>query len=115
MEYVTREIRPNELDLLKHMLDLAGHTLEQFPPIKEVYEYEGGKMGSIHFVGSNPDAYLGDIMQVKFKDTDNIRVVVTLTVDQEQRLLDLDFWKEDFSKLLQYPKPEEVKKAERVL
>ncbi len=109
---ITREINEEEIDLLKHMLEMAGHTLNQFPPIKEVYEYEGGKMGSIHFIGSNPDAYLGDIMQIEFNDTDNTRVVVTLTVDKDQRLLDLDFWKEDFSKLLQYPKPSEVKKAE---
>jgi len=112
MENITREIREEEIDLLKYMLELAGHTLNQFPPIKEVYEYEGGKMGSIHFIGSNPDAYLGDIMQIEFNDTDNTRVVVTLTVDKDQRLLDLDFWKEDFSKLLHYPKPSEVKKAE---
>lgn len=112
---ITRQIREEEIDLIKHMLAMAGHTLNQFPPIKEVYEYEGGKMGSIHFIGSNPDAYLGDIMQIEFNDTDNTRVVVTLTVDKDQRLLDLDFWKEDFSKLLQYPKPSEVKKAEGIL
>lgn len=112
MENITREIKEQEIVLVEHMLKMAGHTLKQFPPLKEVYEYEGGKMGSIHFVGSNPDAYLGDIMQIEFKDTDQVRVVVTLTVDTNQHLLDLDFWKEDFSKLVKYPGIENITKVE---
>jgi hypothetical protein len=35
--------------------------------------------------------------------------MITLTHDTEGQLLDLDFWKTDFSKLLKYPTLGEIK------
>ncbi|WP_407654650.1 DUF6984 family protein [Arcicella aquatica] len=34
---------------------------------------------------------------------------MTLTKNKNNQLLDLDFWKVDFSGLITYPKPEEVR------
>ena len=77
-------------------------------PISElVEEYEGGKMGSIS-LGGNPDAYAGDLIRVEYIDTDETPVVITLTHDDQNQLLDLDFWKIDFSKLLTYPSPDKI-------
>lgn len=104
----TRKIRQEEIDLVAHLLKLRGHTLEQLPVSEEVFEYEGGVMGSINFHNHQPDEYQGDLASVEFKDSDGITVVVTLTITKTNQLLDLDFWKEDFSKLLAYPKPEDV-------
>jgi hypothetical protein len=41
-------------------------------------------------------------------DADKIPVVLSLTVDKNNQLLDLDFWKSDFSRLVKYPKPEDL-------
>lgn len=106
-----REIRQEEINLLHHMLKLANLNVNDFKYGKRVFEYEGGKMGSINFDNDNTENYLGDLMAVEFTDEDGIRVVVTLTIDKEKKLLDMDFWKEDFSALKRYPKPKMVVKT----
>ena len=72
-----------------------------------VVEYEGGKMGSIS-MGDDPNLYDGDLIQVEYVDSDGTPVVITLTKDSNGKLLDLDFWKVDFSKLITYPQPHQV-------
>ena len=103
----TRKIRQNEKDLIIFLLEKLNLNVADYPINEEVFEYEGGKMGSIS-LNNNPDAYAGDLIQVEYIDTDNVPVMITLTHDKEGQLLDLDFWKTDFSKLLKYPTIEEV-------
>ncbi len=105
---ITRKIREEEVLLIKHLLEHLGMSEKQFPIASEVHEYEGGIMGSINLV--NPDAgdYDGDLIRVEYTDSDKVPVMISLTKDQNNQLLDLDFWKEDFSKLIEYPKPEQV-------
>ncbi|MFY7888545.1 MAG: DUF6984 family protein [Spirosomataceae bacterium] len=103
----TRKIREDERLLIEFLLAQRGFTSEDYPIAEEVHEYEGGKMGSISLgLANNPDDYAGDLMQVGYLDTDDIQVIITLTITNENQLLDLDFWKEDFSKLLRYPTPD---------
>ena len=64
-------------------------------------------MGSIS-LGGNVDAYAGDLVQAEYVDEDGTTVVITLTKDENGQLLDLDFWKTDFSKLLVYPTPDKL-------
>lgn len=102
-----RNIREEEkvlIDFLLYKLDL---NPADYPYNKEVDPYEGDVMGSIS-LGGNVGAYDRDLVQVHYTDTDGTPVVITLTLDQQGQLLDLDFWKEDFSKLLAYPKPEQL-------
>jgi hypothetical protein len=98
----TRKIRQNETDLIVFLLEKLNLNAADYPINEEVFEYEGGKMGSIS-LNNNPDSYAGDLIQVEYIDTDNTPVMITLTHDTEGQLLDLDFWKTDFSKLLKYP------------
>jgi citrate lyase synthetase len=98
----TRKIRQNERELIAFLLEKLNLNVADYPINEEVFEYEGGKMGSIS-MNNNPDAYAGDLIQVEYIDTDNTPVMITLTHDTERQLLDLDFWKTDFSKLLKYP------------
>ncbi|HTF82464.1 MAG TPA: hypothetical protein VL947_12095 [Cytophagales bacterium] len=100
-----RRIRPEEQLLILHLLQHLGLDKSEYPFGEEVDPYEGDVMGSIS-LGGDPKAYAGDLVQARYTDTDGVPVVITLTQDLEGRLLDLDFWKEDFSKLLTYPKPE---------
>ena len=105
----TRKIRENERVLIEFMLEKIGFTTQDYPISEDVFEYEGGKMGSISLgIDNNPDDYESDLLQVEYTDTDNVIVLITLTKNNENQLLDLDFWKEDFSKLITYPIPDKV-------
>jgi hypothetical protein len=98
----TRKIRENEKELIIYLLEKLNLNPIDYPISEDVFEYEGGKMGSIS-LNNNPDAYSGDLIQVEYIDSDNMPVLIALTHDAEGQLLDLDFWKTDFSKLLKYP------------
>jgi len=104
----TREIRPEELTLLTFLLEQCRFTRDDFPVASTVSEYEGGIMGSINMEGSDPDLYAGDLIQVGYTDVDGIEVIITLTKDMNNQLLDLDFWKMNFSKLICYPTPDKL-------
>lgn len=102
-----RGIRQNEIDLIHFLLTRLDLDPAYYPIDQLVDEYEDGKMGSIS-LGGNPDAYAGDLIRVEYIDTDQTPVVITLTQDTKGRLLDLDFWKVDFSKLLEYPTTDQI-------
>ncbi|MFT4031567.1 MAG: hypothetical protein QM669_04050 [Siphonobacter sp.] len=102
-----RAIRENEKELITFLLNHLNLNLEDYPINEMVEEYEGGKMGSIS-MGGNPDEYDGDLIQVHYTDADNTPVVITLTKTKANQLLDLDFWKVDFSNLIEYPVPSKI-------
>lgn len=104
-----RIIREEEKRLIEFLLTMIGAQTEKYPISETVFEYEGGVMGSISMQDTDGSTYFRDLIQVNYTDTDQIPVVITLTIDKEEKLLDLDFWKEDFSKLLQYPTPDKLK------
>ncbi len=98
-----RAIKPLEKKLIEYLLQKAGLNPAQYPISNLVYEYEGGKMGSISMENGNPEHYDSDIVQIEYLDSDQVPVVITLTKNMNGQLLDLDFWKTDFSKLITYP------------
>ena len=102
-----RPIRENETILITFLLKHLQLDPTNYPISKLVDEYEGGKMGSIS-LGGDTSAYDGDLIQVEYTDVDGTPVVITLTKDINNQLLDLDFWKVDFSKLIEYPTPDKV-------
>ncbi|CAG4990629.1 hypothetical protein DYBT9275_00575 [Dyadobacter sp. CECT 9275] len=102
-----REIRENEKILIQYLLQLLELDVQNYPLPEMVDEYEGGKMGSIS-LGGDVDAYAGDLIQVEYIDSDQTPVVITLTRDSHGKLLDLDFWKTDFSRLITYPTPDRL-------
>ncbi len=107
-ELKTRPIKESELVLVRFLLYKAGVKMEDFPISTTVFEYEGGKMGSINFVSENQGEYDSDIIQAQYIDTDDVIVMITLTKDKNNQLLDLDFWKVNFEKLVTYPTPEDL-------
>jgi hypothetical protein len=102
-----RPIRQNEVELIHFLLAKLNLDPASFPISEMVDEYEGGKMGSIS-LGGDVSGYDGDLIQVEYVDSDATPVVITLTKDTNNQLLDLDFWKTDFSKLLVYPTPDKL-------
>lgn len=103
-----RKIRENERNLIVFLLEKLHLNPNNFPINEEVEEYEGGVMGSIGMGNPDVSPYESDIIQANYVDTDGTEVVITLTKDANNQLLDLDFWKVDFSKLITYPTPEEL-------
>lgn len=103
-----RKIRENEKALITFLLQKLDLNLSEYPINEDVEEYEGGKMGSISMGNPDVSPYAGDLIQANYVDSDGTDVVITLTIDANNQLLDLDFWKVDFSKLLTYPKPEDL-------
>lgn len=101
-----REIREEERLLVCFLLVKCGMSEKEFPVAGMVNDYEGGVMGSINFAGSDPGLYQGDLIQAEYTDADGTEVIITLTADTHGKLLDLDFWKTDFSALIRYPTPE---------
>ena len=106
----TRKIRPHEIELIHFLLNELNLVPQDYPLPDLVHEYEGGIMGSISLQLTQNPQYGGDLIQVRYVDTDSVPVIITLTHDVNGKLLDLDFWKEDFSKLLQYPLPNQVER-----
>lgn len=102
-----RLIRTQEKELINFLLLQLNLNPADYRYDEYVDEYEGGKMGSIS-LGGDVEGYAGDLIQVEYIDIDGTPVVITLTKDHQNRLLDLDFWKVDFSKLLAYPTPDKV-------
>jgi hypothetical protein len=102
-----RTIRKEEKELIEFLLLQSNIDPNQVIINELVDDYEGGKMGSIG-LGKPEAVYKGDIIQVEYVDADGTDVVITLTQDTDNQILDLDFWKIDFSKLLQYPTPEKI-------
>jgi hypothetical protein len=102
-----RQIRLEEKELITSLLLKLGLDLGQYTFNEEVDPYENDVMGSIS-IGGDPQSYAGDLIQAYYEDSDGTPVVITLTQDKAGKLLDLDFWKEDFSKLLSYPKPAQL-------
>lgn len=105
---ITRMLREDELKLIVYLLAECGYTIDDYPIADQVNEYEGGIMGSINLIGSDPDQYNGDLIQAAYTDVDGTEVIITLTKDKNNKLLDLDFWKMNFSNLIHYPAPENL-------
>ena len=65
-----------------------------------------GGMGSLHFFTDTKDPkFGGSVAEYEFKDEDDIPVFVTLMVDQNGEIFELDMFKGDFSPLIAWPNP----------
>ena len=103
-----RALREEEKIIIQFLLSKLNVADIEYAISDTVEEYEGSHMGSINLNNPNADLYDKDLIQAEYSDADKIPVVLSLTVDKNNKLLDLDFWKFDFSRLVKYPKPEEL-------
>jgi hypothetical protein len=101
-----RAIRPQERELIRHLLSLVkGGDRYQIP--EEVENLTGTEMGGIQL--SSRGEHSADLVEADYKDTDGRDVLITLTTNQFNELYDMDIWKADFSELQRYPEPAKVK------
>ncbi|HVJ51468.1 MAG TPA: hypothetical protein VM689_03355 [Aliidongia sp.] len=73
-----------------------------------------GGMGSLIFIenGKTRRTFGQMISQQQFHDADGVLVLISLHVDDSEKLLSMDFWKVDFSRLNRYPMPEQLESAD---
>jgi hypothetical protein len=105
-----RPIRSKEAELIYFLLEQLPEVKTRYQVPTDVIDLDDGGMGSIR-LNINPQARYGsDLIQVMFKDLDKVEVLITLTTDQNNQLFELEFWKVNFDKLIEYPISEKVEK-----
>lgn len=101
-----RQLRKLEKALLEQLLRQARQeTTTPFPlDAVEVCEMADGSMGSLYFAHPYKDVamrYFGKrIAELQFADSDGVAVLVSLNVDTDGELFELDIWKTDFTPLI---------------
>lgn len=106
-----RPLREEESKVLEALLGMA------FPDSKPPSEDEllavdlaDGGMGSIRLTDKLDRARkMGrELVTAEYIDEDRVPVLISVNLDEDGRLFELDFWKVDFNPLKRYPRPEEV-------
>jgi hypothetical protein len=72
-----------------------------------VRSMDDGEMGSLYLFPNGKvieDRILGtQVSELQFIDIDGVEVIATLNIDKNGELFELDIWKTDFGKLIQFP------------
>jgi hypothetical protein len=100
-----RSLRENERLLLVALLSgrELGKPLIQFLDQARVTDLKDGGMGSIRFKVPGPRRFGKTLVEARYVDADGVLVSISLSVDEEGNLFEMDFWKVDFSPLRRYP------------
>lgn len=105
-----RKPSEHELRLVRHLVanstDL--HLEPNWPQTLRVQPMLDGGMGSLRLASGEAvqeaDRTIGRrVAELRFTDADGVSVLASLNVDQSGQLLELDFWKTDFSPLIRFP------------
>jgi hypothetical protein len=91
-----------ERNLLRELMQRAGldqaHALDL--GTLRVEELSDGGMGSLRFLGPNPDQVPRNpgrqASEIQLKDLDGTLIIASLILDKENNLLELDMWKTNF-------------------
>ena len=104
-----RLLKKEEYDLIATLLKDKPNTKHIIKELPNLYveEMNDGGMGSLRFLTKNGEKRIfGDqIAQIQLLDVDGIPLSITVNIDQEGDIFELDIWKVDFSPLKQFPLP----------
>ncbi|MDN3706163.1 hypothetical protein QW060_03380 [Myroides ceti] len=103
-----RQITIQEEILLNHLINISNYSIDQNWKEKiRVKFLNDGNMGSLElFVNDDFDEYRffgKQISECSFFDSDGVKVIVSLNIDTNGNLFELDIWKTDFSPLIKIP------------
>ncbi|MES2222538.1 MAG: hypothetical protein V4587_16425 [Acidobacteriota bacterium] len=106
-----RPLREEESKVLEALLGMASSNAK--PPSEDelfAVDLADGGMGSIRLTDKLDRARkMGrELIVAEYIDEDQVPVSISVNLDQDGRLFELDFWKVDFNPLKRYPRPEEV-------
>ena len=104
-----RILREEEIELVRALLAKhpSGKSLLSGIEMAKVRDLKDGHMGSIEFHANPSDGrhMSGCVAEADYVDSDGVPVSIALNVDQNGNLFEIDIWKVDFSRLLQFPSP----------
>ncbi len=103
----SRRLRTEERNLLAAIAPQLAADLDT----ALVCDMQDGGMGSIAFVPREGRRRARAIAEAQYVDLDNVLVSIELNVDDSGQLLEMDFWKVDFSPLRRYPSPADLKES----
>lgn len=113
ISHQARFLREEEKVLLKTMLASRFDVLLQTSDRVLVQDMNDGGMGSIEFlpdsVKSRSSGIVSILVEAQYMDEDGVPVLITIYLDQQGRLHEVDFWKVDFSPLKRFPKPDQLR------
>ena len=98
-----KELRLLELLIKKSSLIMSNNWKDNLL----VRPMDDGEMGSLYLFPKGvtiEDRTIGEqVSDFQFTDSDGIEVIASLNLDENGDLFELDLWKTDFSKLLNFP------------
>jgi hypothetical protein len=105
-----RHISDKELQLISYLISMTKDRPEGLIIPITVYPMNDGGMGSIRFVkNDDPYIYQRDLVQANYTDEDDVPVFISLNLNIDDKLFELDIFKGDFSPLKKYPTPQDLR------
>lgn len=104
-----REIKNEERQIVEFLLGNLELPVRELKIPSQVLPLNDGQMRSISFDLMGNKKFGRDLIQGEYIDIDNVVILITLTVDVDNELFELEFWKTDFDRLIKYPLPENIK------
>ncbi len=108
-----RPMRAEEIAIVKALVGVTHNAASLVSELHSVLvsDMPDGGMGGIVFENSTNEKrrFAEDVAQAEFDDADGVNVFVSVYLDNDGLLFELDFWKTDFSPLLRYPTPGDLR------
>lgn len=111
-----RELRPEERELIQFLIAgmLPEEQINRSLASACVSDMRDGGMGSIRFERPSGRKMETVLVEADYYDLDDVLVSISVNLDINGELFELDFWKVDFSPLKKYPECSEVVIKRRV-
>ena len=98
----SRALNKEEIDLIEYLARKAKYPLSKYWYNEfKASPMDDGGMGSILLIPNkllqHPRMFKAQISDCLLKDTDGIAILISLNIDQNNCLFELDIWKSDYS------------------
>jgi hypothetical protein len=105
MKTVIRRLRKEEIDLIIWMIRGTEESEYINPSLTAVFveEMRDGGMGSLRVVAEMDRIYSRDLANIELLDKDGIPLWISVYLDTDDNFFELDVWKVDYSRLVQFP------------
>lgn len=106
-----RSLKLQESALLEAVLSANSATVHVLLQLTQarVEEMADGGMRSLQFGARQSRRMGGEVATATYVDIDGVPVEISVNVDESGDLIELDMWKANFSPLLHFPEPGQVK------
>ncbi|HWD86491.1 MAG TPA: hypothetical protein VG367_00090 [Mucilaginibacter sp.] len=104
-----RKLKKEEYDLILFLIKDKPNSEHIIAELSDVFveEMNDGGMGSLEFLNKERAGrkYGPTMAQIQLPDNDGIPLLISVDLDKDGDIFELDVWKCDFSKLIQFPLP----------